>query len=70
MDKTVSPKALKLAASIKHLGYTTEDDGKKNSFNRDFVEQLQKARFEDKVIMDASSFRRGSFNTNRGFSGS
>lgn len=68
--KEVSLKALKLPASIKHLEYTAEDDGKTNSFDRDFVEQLQKARFEDKVLRDASSFRRGSFNTNRGFSGS
>ena len=63
--KEVSLKALKLPASIKHLEYTAEDDGKTNSFDRDFVEQLQKARFEDKVLRDASSFRRGISTTSK-----
>ncbi|KAG1462143.1 hypothetical protein G6F46_009464 [Rhizopus delemar] len=64
--KEVAIKALKLPTSIKHLEYSTEDDGKKNSFDGDFVERLQRARFEDKVIRDASSFR-GGFHSNRSF---
>ncbi|KAG1390931.1 hypothetical protein G6F58_012839 [Rhizopus delemar] len=39
--KEVSLKALKLPASIKHLEYTAEDDGKTNSFDRDFKGKLQ-----------------------------
>ncbi|KAG1039985.1 hypothetical protein G6F43_012389 [Rhizopus delemar] len=66
--KEVSIKALKLPASIKHLEFATEEDGKTNTFDREFVEQLQKARFEDKVIRDATSFGRGHSNY-RGFNG-
>ncbi|KAG1150111.1 hypothetical protein G6F37_011279 [Rhizopus arrhizus] len=68
--KDLSLKALRLPPNARHLEHSIEEDGKTNAFDRAFVEQLQKARFEDKVLRDASSFRRGSFNTNRGFSGS
>jgi hypothetical protein len=67
--KEVSLKALRLPSSIKHLEYSPEEDGKANTFDRNFVEQLQKARFEDKVIRDATSFSRGNFSNNRGFNG-
>ncbi|KAG1044387.1 hypothetical protein G6F43_011463 [Rhizopus delemar] len=50
--KEVAIKALKLPTSIKHLEHSTEEDGKKNSFDGDFVERLQRARFEDKEEAD------------------
>jgi hypothetical protein len=62
----VAIKVLKLPTSIRHLEYSTEEYGKKNSFDEDFAERLQRARFEDKVIRDAASFR-GGFHNNRGF---
>ncbi|KAI8883253.1 hypothetical protein K501DRAFT_184946 [Backusella circina FSU 941] len=53
--KEVSFKALKLPPNAKHLEYSVEEDGKTNAFDRDFVEQLQKARFEDKITRNATS---------------
>ncbi|KAG0952508.1 hypothetical protein G6F57_003418 [Rhizopus arrhizus] len=66
ITETAKIKALELPASIKHLEYSTEEDGKKNSFDEDFVERFQRVRFEDKIIKDAASFRRG-YHNNRGF---
>ncbi|KAG1304446.1 hypothetical protein G6F64_009199 [Rhizopus arrhizus] len=64
--KEMAIRALKLPTSIKYLEYSVEEDGKKNSFDGDFVERLQRARFEDKLIRDAASFR-GGFHNNTGF---
>ncbi|KAI8887138.1 hypothetical protein K501DRAFT_292396 [Backusella circina FSU 941] len=37
------------------------NDGKTNAFDHDFVEQLQKARFEDKITRNATMSGRGNF---------
>ena len=42
--KDLSLKALRLPPNARHLEHSIEEDGKTNAFDREFVEQLQKAR--------------------------
>ncbi|KAG0753936.1 hypothetical protein G6F24_012711 [Rhizopus arrhizus] len=68
MLKTYHSKRSDYPPNAPHLEHSIEEDGKTNAFDREFVEQLQKARFEDKITRNATMSGRGNFsNYNRGF---
>lgn len=67
--RDASIKALKLPSSIKYLDTSaTEENGKQDAFDVEFIKELHKARFEEKVIKDSvSNNNRGGYYNNRGY---